>query len=157
MKLGPPITVLLSALLAGCSRPIRNGGIIDHYRAAECVPVKLGSEIYSPTREWDYTLKTREGESVYVSGAQVPGGQIDVRFSSDGKEAVAANAGDYIYPADVRFDRASQRLYVKASGSPAVFGGPETWLFEYDLRQRRQIGRALIDPLVLPQECPGTR
>jgi hypothetical protein len=41
----------------------------------------------------------------------MPGGRIDVKYLSDGKESVAADTGDYIYPADVRFD-----------------------LFEYDLR-----------------------
>lgn len=69
------------------------------------------------------------------------------------KEAVAADAGDYIYPADVRFESTSDRLYIKASGVPAAFGGPETWLFEYDLRQRNQTGHAKVDPSVLPQEC----
>ena len=60
----------------------------------------------------------------------------------------------YIYPADVRFDRANERLYIKATGVPAAFGGPQTWLFEYDLKKRQQTGRARVDPSVLPQECP---
>jgi len=55
--------------------------------------------------------------------------------------------------ADVRFESTSDRLYIKASGVPAAFGGPETWLFEYDLRQRNQTGHAKVDPSVLPQEC----
>ena len=60
----------------------------------------------------------------------MPGGQIDVRYLSDGKDVLAANAGDYIYPADVRFEPTSGLLYVKASGEPAAFGGHQTWLFE---------------------------
>jgi hypothetical protein len=89
-----------------------------------------------------------------VAGAQLPGGRIDVKYTPDGQEQTAANAGDYIYPADVRFDQAAGLLYVKAKGAPAAFGGPQTWLFEYDLRQRRQTGRVMVDPSVLPQECP---
>ena len=108
------------------------------------------------SRAWDYTLKTREGIAVHVSGAEMPGGRIEVRYLSDGKEAVAADAGDYIYPADVRFDPTSERLYIKASGMPAAFGGPQTRLFEYDLRQRHQTRHARVDPSVLPQGCPVT-
>jgi hypothetical protein len=116
--------------------------------------VRFGPGISGPTRAWDYTLKTHEGMAVHVSGAEMPSGRIDVRYLSDGKEAVAADAGDYIYPADVRFNQTRERLYIKASGMPAAFGGPQTWLFEYDLRQRHQTGHARVDPSVLPQECP---
>jgi hypothetical protein len=69
----------------------------------------------------------------------------------------AANAGDYIYPADVRFDDTAGLLYVKAGGHRAAFGEAQTWLFEYDLRRRKQRDRTLVDPDVLPRECPETR
>lgn len=118
--------------------------------------MRFGPGIQPPTRAWDYMLKMRGGIDVHVSGAQMPGGRIDVRYTPDGKEDVAADAGDYIYPSDVRLDRAGERLYIKAHGAPAAFGGPQTWLFEYDLRQRRRTGRVLVDPSVLPQECPTT-
>ena len=117
--------------------------------------MRFGPGISPPTRAWDYALKTRDGVAVHISGAQMPGGRINVRHTPDGKEAVAADAGDYIYPADVRFDRTSERLYIEASGVPAAFGGHQTWLFEYDLRQRHQTGHARVDPNVLPQECPA--
>jgi hypothetical protein len=116
------------------------------------VPVTFGTG--TPARTWEYTLETREGNSIQVYGRAGPGGRIDVRYLSDGKSYVAANAGDYIYPADVRVDRTSDHLYVRASGVPVPFGGLQTWLFEYDLRNRRQTGRARVDPSVLPQECP---
>jgi len=48
-------------------------------------------------------------------------------------------------------------LYVRAIGYRAFGGKAETWLFEYDMRQRRQRGRALVDPAVLPPECPETQ
>lgn len=84
----------------------------------------------------------------------MPGGRVSLRYLSENKkEVVAADAGDYIYPADVRFNPISERLYVKASGIPAAFGGPQTWIFEYDLRQQQQTGRAKVDPSVLPHEC----
>ena len=57
----------------------------------------------------------------------------------------------------VRFDDRAGLLYVKASGHRAAFGQAQTWLFDYDLRQRRQRERALVDPDVLPRECPETR
>lgn len=83
----------------------------------------------------------------------MPGGRIDIRYQSDEAEVVAADAGDYIYPADVRVDRAKDRLFVKASGITAAFGAPQTWLFEFDLIHRKQISRAKINPAVLPHEC----
>ncbi len=83
----------------------------------------------------------------------MPGGRIDVRYVSEGADIVAADAGDYIYPADVRLDGGSDTLFVKASGITAAFSQPQTWLFEYDLINRRQIARTQVDPSVLPQEC----
>ena len=107
MRRGPSIALLaVTALVPGCPRTIRTGALIDQYSRAECVPVRFAPGV---SRAWDYTLKTREGIAVHVSGAEMPGGRIDVRYLSDGKEAVAADAGDYIYPADVRFDPTSER------------------------------------------------
>jgi TonB family protein len=137
-----------------CDRAIRSGALIDEYSRAACVPVKLAAGISPPSRGWDYTLKTHAGVPVRVFGSDIVGGEIEVEYLPDGKKAVAANAGDYIYPADVRFERTNDRLYVKANGQPAFFGGPQTWLFEYDLAGRRQTARAKVDPSVLPQECP---
>ena len=110
-----------------------------------------------PTRSWDYTLKTHDGAMVHISGMQMPSGRINADYLPSGPEVVAANAGDYIYPADVRLDPTNDRLYIKAEGVPAAFGGPQTWLFEYDLRQRRQTNRARVDPSVLPPECPADK
>lgn len=143
-------------VLVGCTRMVRSGPIIDGYENAVCIPVEFGPGITPPTRAWDYQLVTPRGMTVHISGAQMPGGRIDLRYQSDYAEVVAANAGDYIYPADVRFDRQKERLFVKASGVPAAFGGPQTWLFEFDLAHRQQVDRVRVDPTVLPAECKVT-
>jgi hypothetical protein len=146
------------ATLIGCAgRPIRSGAIIDRYSSADCVPVKPEPWSDPFTRTWDHTLTLRGGGRVHVDGAQMPGGRIDVKYAIDGHQETAANSGDYIYPADVRFAPGKDLLYIKTSGAPAAFGEPQTWLFEYDLRQRRQTDRARVDPTVLPRECPETR
>lgn len=119
-----PISIVLLIvliILVGCTRTIRTGALIDEYSKADCVPVRFGPGISPPTRAWDYTLKPREGMSVHVSGAEMPGGRIDVRYGPNGPEIIAADAGDYIYPADVRFGQADERLYIKASGISAAF------------------------------------
>jgi hypothetical protein len=152
MKYGPSFALLAVIALVGCDQIVRTGAIIDQYSRAECVPVTNGSG--SPARTWDSTLQTHEVNSIQVYGRAVPGGLIYVKYLSDGKDEVVANAGDYIYPADVRFDRASGHLYVKAAGVTAAFSNPQTWLFEYDLLQRRPILRVRVDPNVLPPECP---
>jgi hypothetical protein len=145
--------LLSLALLVGCSRIIRSGPIITAYKSAECIPAHINAEIGPPTPTWDYSLTTSAGQAVRVLGAQMPGGRIVVQYEPDGADIVAANAGDYIYPADVRIDRAREKLLVKASGIRAAFSQPQTWLFEFDLTRRAQIDRARVDPSVLPQEC----
>ncbi len=59
------------------------------------------------------------------------------------------NAGDYIYPADVRFDHTTGHMFVKADGVTAAFSNPQTWLFEYDLLQRRLILRVRVVQMCL--------
>ena len=134
------MALLAVAVLAGWARTIRTGALIDQYSRADCVPVRF---ISRHTRAWDYTLKTREGITVRISGVQMPGGRIDVRYMPDGKVSVAANAGDYIYPADVRFDAT-----VRPDGK--VWHGPEgarramtEWVQEwdeYELQTERVLG-----------------
>lgn len=138
--------------LSGCARPIRTGPIIDNYAGAECIPVTAIPGMPDFAR-WDYRLKTPDGGVVQVLGVQAPGGRIDLRFLADGTTRVAADAGDYVYPEDVRVDAAHAVLYVKANGVRAVGGKSETWLFEYDLRQRQSRDRARVNPSVLPRTC----
>ena len=147
---------LVAAVGAECARPVRTGPLIQRYSAAACVPVRFDPGLTPPTRAWDTTLNIREGLDAHVSGAQMPGGRIDLKYS-DGRDDVTADAGDYIYPADVRLDRSGERLYVKASGFRATGGAQQTGLFEYDLRQRHQTGRLLVDSSVLPMQCPEIR
>ena len=105
------------------------------------------------TRTWDATLTLTDGSKVVVSGGQLPGGRITVRYLATGRELEAANAGDYVYPSDVRLDPQNNHLYVKASG---LAGGiwSETWLFEYDLRGQRLVARRKVVNDALPTECP---
>ena len=145
--------VVTVGVLVGCSRMVRSGPMINAYENAECIPVEFGPGISPPTRAWDYQLVIPSGMTVHISGAQMPGGRIDLAYQPDGIEVVAADAGDYIYPADVRFDKQTERLFVKATGVPAAFGGPQTWLFVFDLAHRRQMSRIRVDPTVLPGEC----
>lgn len=139
--------------LYSCEEKIGSRTLIDNYSRSECISVRFGPGIHPPTRTWDYTLTTREGIAVQVSGAEMPGGRIDVRYAPNGRDEVAADAGDYIYPDDVRFDPASEQLYIRASGSPATSKRFETWLFEYDVPRHRQTKHAKVDPNVLPPEC----
>jgi hypothetical protein len=87
-----------------------------------------------------------------VGGAQIPGGRITARYDT-GRELEAANAGDYVYPSDVRFNPQTNLLFVKASGLAAGIKH-ETWLFEYDLLRQRLIERRRVADSALPPECP---
>ena len=145
--------LLILETLIGCGRMVRTGPIVTGYENAKCIPVQFGPGITPPTRTWDFTMTTSRGLTVRIFGASMPGGQIDVSYAPQGTEIVAANAGDYIYPADVRLDEKSGILFIKASGITAAFSQPQTWLFEYDLNNRRQIARTRVVPSVLPVEC----
>jgi hypothetical protein len=124
--------------------------LIERYSKAECIPLDPKRE----ARAWSHTLVTNSGENVEIFGAQEIGGRINVRFEPNGEEKVAVNAGDYIYPADVRFDRAMNRIYVRAGGvRPVPFGGNQVWLFEYDLERRRRTERKRVEPSVLVDLC----
>jgi hypothetical protein len=96
------VAIVLAVWLCGCTGPMRKGAIIDKYTRAQCVPVRFGPGITPPTRAWDHNLTLRGGGGAHISGQEMPGGQIDVRFQPDGSEQVAVDPGDYIYPADVR-------------------------------------------------------
>jgi hypothetical protein len=103
---------------------------------------------------WESGLKLRDGTEILVKGAQMPGGRIAVFYPAEGREVVAANAGDYVYPSDVRFDVKNDLLYVKAHG---LAGGlsEQTWLFEYDVGGQRVLESRQIKNGILPQECEG--
>ena len=103
------------------------------------------------SRQWDTTLTFSDNEKVLVRGTQSPGGRIDVIYPS-GQDFVAADAGDYVYPSDVRIDVRNDLLYVKCDGL-AIFRR-ETWLFEYDLVHQQLLKRQRVVPGVLPAECP---
>lgn len=133
-----------------CHPPISHGPIIDGYKAAGCIPVSA-NRIH--TREWETPVTLSDSSQVMVVGAQMPGGRITARYVTTGRELEAANAGDYVYPSDVRFNAQTNLLFVKASG---LAGGitHETWLFEYDLLGQHLIERRRVADSALPTECP---
>jgi|SRR5580704_14750946 hypothetical protein len=145
---------VIACCTLGCHRPLSRGPIIDAYRAAACVPVSANRKVGGPhTREWETALTLTDGSKVMFIGAQMPGGRITVRNLTTGRESEAANAGDYVYPSDVRFNAQRNFLFVKASG---LAGGinHETWLFEYDLLGQHLVEQRRVEESALPTECP---
>ena len=148
-----PLFVLLTALAGlSCQRPIRSGALIDAYRHAVCVDPTVAAGIHQPTRGWDTSVALPDGSRATIQGAEKIAGQILIRYEPDGPVMTAAKPGDYIYPSDVRHDAPAGRLYVKARG---LAGGisDETWLYEYDLQNRRPLRKQRVHPASLPAEC----
>ena len=141
------------ACLSACRGPVSKAPIIEQYRAAACIPFSANPHITPSTREWETPLTLTDGSKVLVRGADATGGIITVKYLDSGKEAVAANAGDYVYPTDVRINNQKDLMFVKASGQA---GGLDhkTWLFEYDLRAQRLLSRLQVQDSALPPECP---
>jgi len=149
----PPLLLVLTLSATACQRPATSAEIIDRYRSVQCVEPSIAKGVIPATRGWDVTLTIAGGSKATIKGAGMVGGRIAVRYGSDGPQLVAVQPGDYIYPSDVRIDSTGSLLYVKARG---LAGGirEETWLYEYDLRRRQQVSQLLVDPSVLPAECP---
>jgi hypothetical protein len=144
---------MIACCTVGCDRPLSHGPIIDGYKAALCIPVSANRKVRGPhTREWETPVTLSDGSKVMVVGYQMPGGRITARYLTTGRELEVANAGDYVYPADVRFNGQTNLLFVKASG---LAGGinHETSLFEYDLLSQRLIERRRVSDNTLPREC----
>ena len=143
----------IACCTTGCGGPVSDAPMIRHYMAAACIPVSVNRTMGPDTRQWDTTLTLRNGSTVVVSGMQMPGGRIDVQDVATGRTSIAADAGDYVYPSDVRVDHQNDHLYVKASG---LAGGiqHQTWLFDYDLGAPRAVARLQVLDDALPPECP---
>jgi hypothetical protein len=128
--------------------------LIEKYRAASCLPLDANSGILPrSTRAWNTTVTLVDGSKVRVNAAAMPGGIVKVTYPSSGKTFVAADAGDYVYPDDIRIDSQTDRLYIVASGL-AVFWW-RTVLFEYDLRVHRQTAHRGVKSKNLPAPCPA--
>jgi hypothetical protein len=128
--------------------------LIEEYEAAVCIPFSDRPTVSPHAREWNTSLTLKDGATAVVRGAQaLPGRIVEVEYRSSGQTTVAADAGDYIYPSDIRLDAHNDLLYVKASG---LAGGMwhETWLFKYDLRAQQLITRKRVADGALPAECP---
>lgn len=154
----PKVRMILCLTFAFCSvschPSISHGPVIDGFKAAACIPVSANRKGPSPyTREWQTPVMLSDGSKAFVVGYQRPGGRITARYMTTGRELEVANAGDYVYPSDVRFNAQTNLLFVKASG---LAGGitHETWLFEYDLLGQRLIERRRVADSALPTECP---
>jgi len=139
---------------SACAIPQHRHPVIDRYSAANCLPLLAESRVQPPVREWDVIVRPSGGAEVSLSGSQFVGGKIVARDRRTGETHVVADAGDYVYPDDVRTGPDGVRVYVKASG---LAGGlwHETWLFEYDLASYRHLAKVRVDASVLPPECPG--
>jgi hypothetical protein len=147
--------VLAGAGVSGtaCGRPLRSGVLIDAYRAADCVGPTFARGVKPPTRGWDTRIAIAGGSAAIVEGADMVSGDIRLRYEPDREEIVAVDPGDYISPHDVRLNRSRDRLYVKARGAAAGVW-QQTWLYEYDLLNRREVRRNRVHPDALPPECP---
>jgi hypothetical protein len=125
--------------------------LLAKYKSATCISPSTGA---SRERRWETTISLRDGSKVVVGAAAWAGGRAIVTYPPAPQEYVAAQPGDYIYPVDLRIDTKGDILYVAASG---LAGGlfEQTWLFAFDLKERRQIARRKIRYKDLPAVCSG--
>jgi hypothetical protein len=139
-------------LLCSC-RPSTGDAVTAEYSRASCLALSNPPKAIRPsTREWDTSLRLKNGMQVVVTAFDAAGGVVVVRDIASGKSWTAINPGDYVYPSDIRLDSQRDYLYVRASG---LAGGiqQETWLFEYDLERRQLLRKERVDKKSLPAIC----
>jgi hypothetical protein len=148
--------VAVSTAIMGCASvaPMRSGPLIDHYARAACVPSRLSERRYPPNGEWDQVVQGDAGCMARVVGEVASTGVVAVEFPPNRHRHVVASFGEKSNPIDVRVDVRTCRLYVRSYGSPLFVKEVPTWLVEYDLRYRRELQAAQVEPQVLPPRCP---
>jgi hypothetical protein len=105
------------------------------------------------TRAWDTTLKVADKLGIHIRAGEHVGGNVVVRYLTDGQDLTVVPPRDYVYPSDIRLDRDRGFLYVKTDGLAAGIWR-EAWLYAYDIPNRKLLSHVLVDPAVLPSECP---
>jgi hypothetical protein len=147
--------ILVACAATGCGTTIlRSGEIIDRYARAACIPaVKTPGIGFNEV--WDETVTLRSGTRVRVVGRTDVIGRINVEYDG-GRTKATLRGGEKSNPSDVRYDAASERLYVKIFGLADLFGKEKfgTWLYEFDVAGRRELESPRVDPAVLPEPCP---
>jgi hypothetical protein len=149
------ILILTSSLISCQQRALRSGYVIEQYRSAECV-TPFNDESISPgnvTRAWNTTLKVTDKLGIHITAGEHVGGNVVVRYLPDRQDLTVVPPRDSFYPTDIRIDRDRGFLYVKTDGLAAGIWR-ETWLYACDLPQRKLLSHVLVDPAVLPSECP---
>lgn len=143
--------ITVTFLVCSCRPPIGNA-IVAEYSRASCIALSNQPKIIPSSREWDTTLRLKNGMRVVVKGFEAVGGVVTLRDVASGESWTAINPGDYIYPSDIRIDSQRDYLYVRASG---LAGGidQQTWLFEYDLNRRRLVRKERVEDRSLPSIC----
>src|SRR6185437_8619758 len=94
--------------IVGCHfRAASHGPIIEGYKAAACIPVLQTPD----SRSWETPVTLSNGSKVMIFGSETPGGRVIAQYVTTGRQVEVANAGDYVYPADVRYDAPGNLLF----------------------------------------------
>lgn len=96
--------VALACCAGACVPPTSNAPITKKYATAACIPLSAHPKVSPHARERESALTLRDGLEVIVRGAQLAGGRTIVSYPATGRDVVAADPGDYVYPSDVRLD-----------------------------------------------------
>jgi hypothetical protein len=152
------VLIITSCLISCQQQPsvaLRSGYIIEQYRSAECLAPFNEDSVSPGSCRWDTTLQLADKLRIHIAAGEHVDGNVVVRFLPDGQSLTVVPPRDYVYPRDIRTNRGREFLYVKTDGLAAgVFR--ETWLYTYDLRQRKILSRVLVDASVLPSECASS-
>ncbi|MGA2230801.1 MAG: hypothetical protein ABSH22_07870 [Tepidisphaeraceae bacterium] len=124
-----------------------NQRVVAAFSAAQLLsPVPKDEMKPGEPRTWDQKLQLANGIQVRIEAMDCAGGNVTATYADDQKWLEVANAGDYVYPKEIRINPATERLFVLAEGVAMPFGWHDTQLFEFDLRMRKQLGHADMDP-----------
>jgi hypothetical protein len=133
--------------------------IIQEFNSCRSEIPVWSKHIYPSVHEWAVSLDLGQGLTLRISADQTVGGRFLGQYSDEQPQRVIGNAGDYVYPCDLRIDKGRGIILAKASG---LSGGiaKATILFEFDITSRQllhayQVASELFPPEPVPVTPPS--
>jgi hypothetical protein len=105
---------------------------------------------------WEERVPLQHGESASItaSSRSLP---ISIHYSGGPEPTLQRSPGETRIPLaanerteDVRIDKTGRYLYARVFATSEIKSKETTWLYKYDLRNRRILRRGSVSPIMLP-------
>lgn len=145
---GAALVLVLAGAASSCPVKSADHSLVRAYSSAEPITPTWNPDIKPPEPMWNREIDLG-GVSVKVSARCCVGGRFAAQYSDEPSTRIVFTPGDYVYPSELRVAPPNHVVYGRASG---LAGGitQTTKIFAYDLKGRRLLDSAEVDPRLLP-------